>query len=150
MKEFIIDKNVDVVSSNEEYPAYFFDDLKKSARVRIVLGGTNYKREVREKAALRELVSQLISANRVRSVSDATVDGHEQALRTRIIDICGSCPQECDDHHIFALAHVSGCRNILTKDRRMASCRDQIRNRVGHDFCPDIRLVMSEAAYRDT
>lgn len=141
--------NIDVKPTNQNYPAYFFDDLRKS-KINLVVGGTEYKRELKKKVVLAEIISQLISANRVRRIPDEPVDQHEQALKNRIVAVIGSCPKECDDHHIMALSFVSGCNNILTQDRRMNICRNAIRNRVGHDYCPDIRTVMTEAAYNDT
>lgn len=150
MKEFILDKNVDIDPSHQEYPKYFFDDLRKSPRVRLVVGGSGYKKEIKEKTSLLTLISELISAGKVRPVKDESVDSREKELQIRILGEFGLCPAECDDHHIFALAVVSGCMNIITKEKRMAVCRDKIRNRIGHNHCPDIRIIRTESAYRDT
>lgn len=150
MREFIIDVNVDIKPDQKEYPKYFFDDLRKATKIRLVIGGTDYRREIREKPALLALIADLQSSGNVRSVADAPIDAHQRVLIQRIVDAVGSCPSECDDHHIFALAHVSGCLNILTKETRMATCRDTIRNVVGHDTCPNIRVVRGEVAYRAT
>ncbi|MDN3711716.1 hypothetical protein QWZ10_07470 [Paracoccus cavernae] len=150
MKEFIIDKNVDVNPLDAEHPKYFFDDLRKSKKIRIVSGGTNYKKEIISKKALRTLFAELLSAGKIRSVSNESVDRHETDLMSRIIEVMKSCPQECDDPHIVALAHVSGCLNIVTKDKRMSAWRDKVRKQIGHDYCPELRLIMTEAAYKDT
>jgi hypothetical protein len=150
MKEFILDKNVDLDPSQKEYPKYFFDDLRKAKSVCLVIGGTKYRKEVKEKKSLLALFSELISSGLVRSVDDGKVDEKEASLIHRIITILDSCPQECDDHHIFALAQVSGCLNVITKETRMAACRDKIRNSIGHEHCPNIRVVRNEAGYNDT
>jgi hypothetical protein len=150
MKEFILDKNVDLKEGQKEYPKYFFDDLRKPAKVRLVMGGTDYRREVREKSSLLELISALMSSGKVRIVADLQVDNAQSLLAQKIVECVGECPDDCDDHHIFALALVSGCLNIITKDTRMASCRNQIRNPVGHDYCADVRIVSTEASYKDT
>lgn len=150
MKSFIIDKNVDVNPTDAQYPKYFFDDLRKSRKMRIVFGGTNYRKEVLSKRALMTLFSELISSNKISPIPDKDVDEHEVALIARIKEVMTTCPPECDDPHIVALAHVSGCVNIVTKDRRMSAWRGKVRNRIGHDYCPELRLIMTEAAYRDT
>lgn len=150
MKEFILDKNVDLKPGQEEYPKYFFDDLRRAASVRLVYGGTDYRREVKEKASLLSLISELISSGKVRSVSDNIVDAAQATLTAAIASKFDTCPTECDDHHIFALAHASGCLNVITKETRMATCRDKIRNVVGHDVCPSIRIVRNKIAYDDT
>jgi hypothetical protein len=148
--EFIIDKNVDMDPKNAEYPAYFFADLARTSKMKLVVGGTNYKKEILGKEKLREFISQMESAGRVRPINSKLVDDHEKVIAERVLSCMGTCPSECDDHHIFALSHVSKCMNIVTKEKRMATCRDKIRGVIGHDICPDLRVIRNERSYRDT
>lgn len=150
MKEFIIDKNIDGRSTEKNYPKYFFDDLRKPSKIRLVVGGTKYKEEVMAKESLRELINSMRTAGKVRSVSDQAVDLHHAKIAEQIGKNFDKCPKPCDDHHILALSQVSGCNNILSLDLRMAKCRDLIRNKVGHDCCPAVRVVSTEAAYNDS
>lgn len=146
MKEFILDVNIELNKDNQNYPFYFFDHLR-SKRVQIVIGGTQYKNEVKSKIKLLMLINDLKDANQARKVDDGQVDDAQETLVQRIHQCIGECPQECDDHHIFALALVSGCLNILTNDHRMARCRGIIRNDVGHNYCPAIRIIPNQLAY---
>lgn len=147
MPEFILDKNVDLKSTQAEYPSYFFVDLMETRKASLVLGGSGYRAEVRDKFSLLRLILELEKAGQVRTVSDELVDEKEAQIKARIDSKLGACPTECDDHHIFALSAVSGCRNILTKETRMATCRNKIRNLVGHEYCPDIRVIRNENSY---
>ncbi|MDH5453630.1 MAG: hypothetical protein OEX14_09780 [Paracoccaceae bacterium] len=150
MKEFILDKNVDLEPTQKEYPKYFFDALRQSSRIRLVIGGTDYRREIKEKTSLLQLISDMITSGKVRSVDDSLVDERQKKLIDRILETMDGCPTECDDHHIFALSVVSGCCNVITKETRMATCRDKIRNVVGHDHCPNIRVVRNQSSYEAT
>lgn len=149
MKEFILDVNIELNNNNQNYPTYFFDHLK-SKQAQIVIGGTQYLNEVKSKVKLLMLINDLKDAKRAREVDDGQVDDAQRTLEQRIEDCFEVCPQECDDHHIFALASVSGCFNVLTNDRRMAVCRNIIRNEVGHRLCPAIRIVLNLQAYTAT
>jgi len=147
MREFILDLNVDLKPHQKNYPSYFFEDLRKSGKVTIVIGGTTYRAEVRLKPSLLELIGQLISSGKVRTIPDQSVDEAQKKLEAKIEERFESCPRECDDPHIFALALVSGCMNVISRDARIASCRNQIRNVVGHDHCADVRVIQDQAAY---
>lgn len=150
MKEYIIDVNVDIEAHQAQYPKYFFDDLRKPKKVKIVIGGTDYIREIKGKTKLFELILTLISAQKIRRVDDTQVDLAQERLKRDILSAFESCPKECDDHHIFALSMVSGCINIITKDTRMASCRNSLRGRLPQDSFPGIRVISSAAAYSDS
>lgn len=149
MKEFIIDKNVDIEPHQAEYPAYFFNALSAKGRAALVIGGSAYNAEIKAKTKLLLLINQLSAGGKVRRVPDAAVDAFQIDLVNRIKDLLGVCPAECDDHHIFALAMVGKCLNIITKETRMASCRDKIRGKVGHDYCPALKVIRTEAAFND-
>ncbi len=147
MKEFILDKNVDIEPEQAEYPKYFFEALKSKGGVRLVVGGTVYKAEVKSKIKLLLLINALSDGGKVRRIDDVIVDQCQQALIERIAEMVGACPQECDDHHIFALAKASNCMNVITKEKRMATCRDKIRKHVGHDHCPSLKVIRTETAF---
>lgn len=148
MRQFILDVNVPVVSTHDGYPEYFFKDLVNKGAIKLVVGGTNYRKEVKVNGKLVELFGQLISAGRVLSVNDDAVDSAEATLMKKIVEVCDTCPSECDDPHIFALALVSNCPNVITNDHRIASCRNKIRSKVGHDVCANVKVIASEAAYK--
>ena len=151
MKEFIIDVNIPFSSSSPVYPSYFFSDLRKPGKIGVVIGGSKYSEEIKKHKLLLNLINQLLSAKRARKVNNEIVDEHQDRLVEKISEKFSSgCPGECDDLHIFALAHVGKCPNVLTNDTRMASCRDQIREVVGHSLCPQIRVISSKNAYNAT
>jgi len=150
MLEFILDVNVDCKPKSEGYPKYLFDDLRSAKRVRLVLGGTKYRDEVKKKKGMVELFSEFYRSGKVRACDDASVNKKEAEINKKIVEKLRVCPSECDDQHILAMSLVSNCRNVVTKDMRMAACRDKIRGKVGHEFCPDIRLVTTEKIYRET
>lgn len=147
MPEFILDLNVNLKPHQQNYPRYFFEDLRKSGKVTIVFGGSTYRAEVKLKPSLLDLIGQLISSGQVRTIPDALVDEAQDRLEAKIDERFETCPQECDDPHIFALALVSGCSNIISRDARMATCRNKIRNVVGHDHCADLKIIQSQATY---
>lgn len=149
MIEFILDKNVDIEPTQSEYPKYFFDALGSKGNAKLVVGGSTYNAEMKSKIKLLNLVNQLTAGGRVRKVDDAKVDKFQGDLISRISETLGACPSECDDHHIFALAMISNCLNVITKETRMATCRDKIRKHVGHDYCPALRVIRTEAAFND-
>lgn len=148
MRKFILDVNVTVDPTKEGYPTYFFDELKSKGRIVLVIGGTKYRNEAKANSKLMDIFGQLISAGRLLSVDDDKVDGAEEHLKTQIIKVCKTCPKDCDDPHIFALALVSNCLNVITNDKRIAKCRDKVRNKVGHDVCANVKVISSEATFK--
>ncbi|KHQ51202.1 hypothetical protein [Mameliella alba] len=150
MPNYILDTCVDIDPKHSNYPDYFFKDLLSNTRVKLVIGGTKALSEAKAKAKLTELLNNLRDRNQVTIVSQEKVDEAEDRLAKRIHEIIGDTPPECDDLHIFALANVSGCLLVISRDNRMATCRNNIRNRVGHEYCPDISVIQNEAAYKKT
>jgi len=150
MPDYILDTCVDIDPTHANYPAYFFKDLLGNPRVRLVIGGTKALSEAKEKVKLLELLNNLRDKNQVVVVSKKTVDEAEARLADRIRAVIGSTPPECDDLHIFALANVSGCLHVISRDNRMANCRTKIRKRIGHAYCPDISVIQNEVAYKRT
>jgi hypothetical protein len=150
MPDYILDTCVDIESSHQNYPEYFFCDLLNNIRVRVVVGGSTGKAEIDRKSKLRELLNNLKDRNQVVEAENTAVDASENALAERIKKIMGDCPRECDDLHIFALSQVSGCLLVISRDNRMAVCRKKIRNIIGHNYCPDLKVIQTETAYRRT
>lgn len=150
MPDYILDTCVDIDPKHANYPAYFFKDLLSNSRVRLVIGGTKALNEAKAKAKLRELLNNLSDRNQIIEVCRKRVDEAEERLSNRIEEVIGNIPRECDDLHVFALANVSGCLLVISRDNRMATCRNNIRNRVGHEFCPSITVIQNEAAYKLT
>jgi hypothetical protein len=150
MPEYILDTCVDIEPEHKNYPAYFFRDLLANTRVKLVIGGSRALKEAKAKAKLTELLNNLRDRNQVIVSPKDKVDEAEKQLASRINEIVGDTPKECDDLHVFALANVSGCLFVISRDNRMATCRNKIRNCVGHDYCPDISVIQNEAAYKKT
>ena len=150
MPDYILDTCVDIDPKHENYPAYFFRDLNNNIRVRVVVGGSKLFSEINKKAKLRDLLNNFKDRNQVVRVCSKKVDTAEKNLDSRIAKTLGEMPQECDDLHIFALALVSGCLFVISRDNRMAICRGKIRNTVGHEHCADIKVIQNEAAYKIT
>jgi hypothetical protein len=76
---------------------------------KLVAGGRKLAREIaRVKAALRQ-ISVWKAAGRARYVPDAIVD-----LTAAGLEASGAC--RSDDHHILAVAQVSGARLLCTED----------------------------------
>lgn len=149
-KYYILDTCVDIKPQDKNYPKYFFDDLLSNGNVVLVFGGTKATNEVKLKHNLRDLLNNMKVTNQVLTVTDSEVDAAEVSLSKRIQEVIGEAPRECDDLHVFALAQISGCLQVISRDNRMAVCRDKIRNKVGHRFCPSIVVIQNEAAYKRT
>lgn len=150
MPDYILDTCVDIEPRHANYPAYFFKDLHSNARVRLVIGGTKALDEAKSKTKLLDLLNTLRDRNQLVRVSTETVDKAEERLASRINRVIGEAPRECDDLHVFALAYVSGCLHVISRDSRMATCRNKIRAHVGHNYCPDICIIQNETAYNRT
>jgi hypothetical protein len=150
MPEYILDTCVDIDPKHENYPTYFFRDLSSNTRIKLVIGGTKALNEAKTKHKLIELLNNLRDRKQLIEVCKEKVDEAEGRLTQRIKEIIGDRPSECDDLHIFALANVSGCLYVISRDNRMATCRNKIRNRVGHEYCPDISVIQSESSYKKT
>ena len=141
---------MDTDPNHQNYPGYFFRDLSKNSRIVLVIGGTKAIKEARTKTKLTELLNNLKDKNQVRIIETEKVDECEQRLERRIIEVVGDIPKECDDLHIFALANVSNCLLVISRDNRMAVCRNNIRNKIGHQNCPNISVIQNETAYNST
>lgn len=151
MKEYILDVNVDIGADKINHPSYFFNDLKDfQKRIRLVYGGSTYHDEVTKKDKLRDFISDMLSCGKVRKISNEKVDEAEQILTNKISQKFKVCPKECDDPHIFALSLVSGCNTVISNDKRMATCRGKIRPEVGHQYCPDLKIICNEKSYKQT
>lgn len=112
-----------------------------------MIGGTKAMHEVTRKEKLRRLLNELKTRGQLIVKDRALVDAKEKELENRIKEIIGESPQECDDLHIFALSKVSGCLLVISRDNRMAICRAKIRNNVGHEYCPSIKVIQNQNVY---
>ncbi|WIV52035.1 hypothetical protein QQG91_06235 [Marivivens sp. LCG002] len=149
MKRYILDTCVDIKPDQANYPKYFFDDLKSSKfTVKIVIGGSKCLNEIATKRSLAELVNYLSDIGRVIKIEKERVDSSETEIRERILRKFGKIDAACDDLHIFALARESNCLYVISRDDRMAKCRDIIRNNIGHKHCPNIKIIASEETYK--
>ena len=148
MVEFILDVNIPLKTSSSNYPSYLFDDLLLANGPTLVVGGTTYAKELKRKPRLLKLLGELKKSKKVRHEEDSRVDAAESLLREEIINAFDQCPNECDDHHIFALSLVSRCKNIVTEDSRIATCRDKVRKKLDNKVCPKVSLIQSEKTYR--
>ena len=147
MPSFIVDTCADTVIGQKRYIAAFFRDVKSLNGFRLVVGGSKMDAELRGKSALFSLIAQLKKAGRVSVVDGDTVDQKAQAISNRVAEKLGAIPSSCDDFHILAISLISGCQNLITSEQRLRDCIDAIRIEVGHDFCPQLRLIRDEQTY---
>lgn len=148
MASFIVDMNVPVKSNQVGYPAYFFDEMNQTNRHHVYYGGTTYLAELRKKEALQKIFINWLTVRKATRLQSSAVDEFEESMKSRVLLKLGSCPEECDDFHIFAISAVSGCKNVLSFDQRMSTCKAKIRNRIGHEYCPDLRFIKSRSTYK--
>lgn len=111
----ILDANVkhELASRQGQAGASFYDWLL-AGHGRIVIGGTKLKAELYagSESGDNRLISELRRAGRISEYDDNPVDSRADDLRGE--GVCGS-----DDHHIIALAQISGARLLYTNDRRL-------------------------------
>jgi hypothetical protein len=147
MPAFIVDTCTDTIDGQKGYISAFFRDVKSLNGFNIVIGGTKMETEIKGKLALFSLVSQLKKAGRVIVLNGDSVDQKAVAISERVVDKLGAIPPSCDDFHLLAVSLISGCRNLITSEQRLRECIDSIRDGVGHQFCPKIRLIRDEQTY---
>ena len=92
-----------------------------SGKIQLAFGGSQLKHEVKrisgKSSLFRPWFQQLEAAGRVKRVPDGDVDMRTQELvsgRDASAAIIRS-----DDHHIMALAQISGARLLFTNDKRL-------------------------------
>ena len=78
---------------------------------RLVVGG-KLLRELSQYGKFKAWLSAAIPAGRARIIRDAVVDAETESIRAG--EICQS-----NDHHVIALARVSGARLLFTNDRTL-------------------------------
>lgn len=119
----------------------------------IVIGGTKMAKEIRGKRRLLSLINNFKRINKIEERDLRQVDALEARIKQRIKERVGRHPKECDDEHIFSLSLISNTRNVISKERRMSVCIRKIRHKVGHSYCPNLRIIHDEETYirlRDT
>ena len=124
--------------------ALLFDWLTRGAG-RLVVGGL-LRHELTEYGRFRTWLGEAIQAGRARIIPDSSVDLETESIRSG-----GVC--ESNDHHVIALARVSGARLLFTNDGSLendfknaalvAGPRGKIYKSPGHrhllnrrDLCP--------------
>lgn len=147
MPLFVIDTCADTVDGQKKYLAAFFRDVFRLNGYCVVVGGTKHWKEINGKEGLLNVIFKLKQAGRIKVVQDLTVDTKEHELRSRTMSKMGSIPTCCDDFHILALCLLSECRNVITSEQRLRECVDQIRSKVGHSHCPQVRIIRDEPTY---
>ena len=150
MAGFIVDLNIPVREGSCGYPSWFFRDMNGTSKHHVFYGGSSYMHELSKKEVLQRILRDWVTVKKASRVDRESVDEFEARLRERVIQKLQSCPRECNDLHIIALSAVAKCNNILTNDNGIALCKSKIRDLVGHNYCPNIKLVKSENVYRDT
>ena len=105
-----------------------FRKIVESGRLPLAFGGTKIKDEIAppipgKSSRMLEWIQQLQSAGRLIRVPDHAVDtrAHELATGAAI----ASSRIRSNDHHVIALAQVSGARLLYTNDKRLT---DDFRN----------------------
>lgn len=110
----IIDANVSPEVFGDDRTArgkILYDWLTRGRTGRLVVGG-KLLRELRQYGKFKLWLSEAISAGRARRIRDAVVDAETESIRAG-----QSC--QSNDHHIIALARVSGARVLFTNDQTL-------------------------------
>jgi hypothetical protein len=79
---------------------------------KIVIGGTTYRKELRDAPSYLRVIGQFSTVGKVAAISDYEVDEYEK----RVSDILHN--PKCDDPHLIAIIAISGCRLICTNDSK--------------------------------
>ena len=147
MPLFVVDTCADTVEGQKRYLAAFFKDVFKLNGYLVVVGGTRQWTEIKRKETLNTLINRLRDSGRLMVLRQNEVDERERLLTARARERLGIIPTCCDDFHILAVCLLSDCRNVITGEQRLRDCVDEIRNVVGHDYCPQVRLIRDENTY---
>ena len=111
----ILDANVkhELTSEQGRAGAFFYDWLL-TGHGKIVIGGTKLKAELyaSSESVDNRLITELRKAGKIIERDDNSVDSRADDLHDK--GVCGS-----DDHHIIALAQISGARLLYTNDKRL-------------------------------
>jgi len=147
MPKFVIDTCADTTEGQKKYLASFFRDVFDLNGYVIAVGGSRHWSEINGKASLLNVIQRLKDCGRIQLIETAVVDAKESELRERTQARLGHIPACCDDFHLLAVCLLADCRNVITVEQRLRDCVDEIRSKVGHRFCPNIRLIRDEATY---
>ena len=111
----ILDTNVkgELAAPSGQAGAAFYEWLV-AGQGKIVVGGTKMRTELYVQPIKRDsgLIKELRRAGAIVEADDAAVDSASEILRRR-----GSC--RSDDHHIIALAQISGARLLYTNEPKL-------------------------------
>ena len=78
----------------------------------VIAVGGKLKRELLTVAKFRALYQRLVQAGRLYRYDDNEVDGAESKVRRELALVS-------DDHHVIALAQISHCRVLFSRDREL-------------------------------
>jgi hypothetical protein len=84
----------------------------KSNRIKIVYGGTKYKKELSKMLKFLPLMADWERAGKIHKVDDERVD----ALESQIIQQTAN-NKKCNDQAIIAIVIISHCRLVCSKDK---------------------------------
>lgn len=147
MPLFVVDTSADAEEGQKRYIATFFRDVRSLNGYRVVVGGTKMDREIKRKDSLFRVIKNLRDVGRLTTIDRYVVDTKSEQIESRVLQKLGVIPASCDDFHIFAICIISGCQNIITSEQRIRDCVELIRAVVGHDYCPQVRLIRDEVTY---
>tara|TARA_R110000823_G_scaffold315677_1_gene449424 strand:+ start:10811 stop:11278 length:468 start_codon:yes stop_codon:yes gene_type:complete len=95
---------------------------------KIIYGGSTFLGELGKLERYRRLFQLLSDAGSVVVLDKSEVDRHEDEVKK-------SMKRDCDDPHLIAIARVSKCKVICTKDAR-ADKHIKDKNNYTKDSCP--------------
>ncbi len=112
----VIDKNTLANVFNKRDSKHFeFEpvyDWIINKRGKIIMGGSTYKKELRDSGSYLRLIRNLSTANKVFYSNDKEVDDYEEMIIEKIND------PRCDDAHLIAILAISKCFLLCTNDMR--------------------------------
>lgn len=87
-------------------------DWITSGKGKIIYGGSKYKQELAQARKYLKLFTEFKKINKIVEVSDEAVDTEQRELEGRVDH------RDFDDPHLVAIAIVSRCKLICSKDER--------------------------------
>jgi hypothetical protein len=148
MVKFIVDANVDLSADGKNHIRGFFEDMPSRSDYVVVVGGAEMKREYAGKSAFKSLLIEWGRSGRVKRIPAEEVDSLDEEIELDLVKCFGSCPSECDDHHIFAFRAVSGTRFVVGGDNRMRKCWSKANSQISSKKMPKLTLVKTERIYK--
>ena len=116
----VVDKNIfhELWDRGGNAAGQGFRKVIEDGGIPLAFGGTKIKREIAppgKSSRMKAWIQQLQSAGRLNRVPDHDVDRRAQQLASGVTT--ASSQIRSNDHHIIALAQVSGARLLYTNDK---------------------------------